>query len=91
MSVWGFKHFVQILGPLECFGDSGHDPAKTWTSKSPQATLQLGTKRLLRFFEFEFRTAQKEIPALLVGNAVPGDLKPEELQISLIGGGLFWG
>ncbi|KAI6171537.1 hypothetical protein M3Y97_01027400 [Aphelenchoides bicaudatus] len=71
------------IGPLECYGDSGHDPEKTWTLKSPKATLNLGTRRNLRYFELEFRTAQKDIPSLLVGNPISGDLKTEKLLISL--------
>jgi hypothetical protein len=57
--------------------------------QSKQASINIGTKRLLRFFEMEFRTAQKDIPALLLGNPIPGDLKTEELQISLAGGGFL--
>jgi hypothetical protein len=49
----------------------------------------LGPKRGRRFFELEFRSAQKDIPSLLIGDPIPGDNKPENLTISLIGGWSF--
>lgn len=74
------------IGPLECIGDSGHNPNRTWTLKSTGASIKLGTKRLIRFFEMEFRTIQKDVPSLLIGDPIQNDPKAEQLQVSLSGG-----
>ncbi|KAI6240466.1 hypothetical protein M3Y99_00454900 [Aphelenchoides fujianensis] len=71
------------LGPLECFGDAGHDPARTWTLKSRSAVIPLGIQRALRFLEFEFRTHDSEVPVLLAGR---GTVDGQSLNISLSGG-----